>query len=61
VFGAVRLMPSLALQPAMWAVALVVGLTILIYHRMRIDLQAGLGVFRLIRQPQPSRGTDGRR
>lgn len=51
-FGAVRLAPSLALQPAMWAVPLSVGLVILIFHRMRIDKEAGLGVFRLLRQRQ---------
>lgn len=51
-FGAVRLAPSLALQPAMWAVPLSVGLAILIFHRMRIDKEAGLGLFRLLRQRQ---------
>jgi len=51
-FGAVRLAPSLALQPAMWAVPLSVGLVILIFHRMRIDKEAGLGLFRLLRQRQ---------
>ena len=56
-FGAVRLAPSLALQPAMWAVPLTVGLTILIYHRMRIDQQAGLGLFRLLR-PRPAANAD---
>jgi hypothetical protein len=47
-FGSVRLIPSLALQPAMWAVPLVIGLTIIIYHRFRIDLQAGFNPLRLI-------------
>ncbi len=44
-FGAVRLVPSLALNPAMWAVPLVTGLIILIWHRVQIDRQAGLGIF----------------
>ncbi|WP_197054367.1 hypothetical protein [Sphingomonas sp. 37zxx] len=51
-FGAVRLAPSLALQPAMWAVPLSVGLVILIFHRMRIDKEAGLGIFRLLHARQ---------
>jgi hypothetical protein len=49
-FGAVRLMPSLALHPALWAVPLVTGLTIMIYHNVRIDKKAGLGVFALARR-----------
>lgn len=32
-FGAVRLMPDLALNPALWAVPLAVGLGIILYHR----------------------------
>jgi hypothetical protein len=49
-FGAVRLMPSLALHPALWAVPLVTGLTIMIYHMIRIDQKAGLGIFQLARR-----------
>jgi len=49
-FGAVRLMPSLALHPVLWAVPLVIGLTIMIYHMIRIDQKAGLGVFQLVRR-----------
>lgn len=37
-FGAVRLMPDAALSPALWAVPLVVGLAIILYHRRRIDV-----------------------
>lgn len=37
-FGAVRLMPEIALNPVLWAVPLVVGLSIIIYHQVRIRL-----------------------
>ena len=37
-FGFVRLMPSHALNPRMWAIPLAVGLTIIIYHQARILL-----------------------
>jgi len=49
-FGSVRLVPALALNPLMWAVPLVVGMTLIIVHRRRVILQlrarnaAGLGV-----------------
>ncbi len=46
-FASVRLIPSLALHPAMWAVPLCVGLAILIYHRIRIDQKAGLSIWPL--------------
>lgn len=36
-FGAVRLMPELALAPVLWAVPLVVGLTLIIYHRRAVS------------------------
>lgn len=36
-FGAVRLVPELALTPALWAVPLVVGLTLIIYHRRAVS------------------------
>lgn len=35
-FGAVRLMPELALNPGLWAVPLVTGLTIILYHWRKI-------------------------
>ena len=35
-FGAVRFVPELALAPALWAVPLVTGLTIIIYHQARV-------------------------
>ena len=35
-FGAVRLVPELALAPALWAVPLVIGLTLIIYHRRAV-------------------------
>jgi hypothetical protein len=37
-FGFVRLNPGHALNPKMWAIPLAVGLTIIIYHQMRIRL-----------------------
>ncbi|MEM6460543.1 MAG: hypothetical protein AAF724_01360 [Pseudomonadota bacterium] len=36
-FGAVRLMPQLALAPALWAVPLVTGLAIIFYHRWKVS------------------------
>jgi hypothetical protein len=38
-FGFVRFMPANALNPRMWAIPLVVGLAIIIYHQARIRLQ----------------------
>ncbi|MCS6891057.1 MAG: hypothetical protein NZN45_05540 [Rhodovarius sp.] len=35
-FGAVRLMPELALHPGMWAIPLVVGLGMILYHWWRL-------------------------
>ncbi len=40
-FGSVRLMPALALNPVMWAIPLVIGLTIIIYHRFSLDIKSG--------------------
>ena len=40
-FGAVRLMPELALTPGLWAVPLVVGLALIIYHRRAVEMKAG--------------------
>ncbi len=37
-FGFVRLMPSQALNPRMWAIPLVVGLSIIIFHHVRLLL-----------------------
>ena len=37
-FGAVRLMPELALNPALWAVPLVTGVPIILYHWRKIGL-----------------------
>lgn len=36
-FGAVRLVPELALAPALWAVPLMTGLTLIIYHRRAVS------------------------
>jgi hypothetical protein len=38
-FGAVRLLPELALTPGLWAVPLVVGLALIIYHRRAVSLR----------------------
>jgi hypothetical protein len=35
-FGAVRIIPELALQPGLWAVPLIVGLTLIIYHQRTV-------------------------
>jgi hypothetical protein len=35
-FGAVRLIPELALQPGLWAIPLIVGLTLIIYHQRAV-------------------------
>jgi hypothetical protein len=39
-FGAVRIMPELALTPALWAVPLVTGLTLIIYHQRVVSRKA---------------------
>lgn len=38
-FGAVRTVPALALHPGLWAIPLVVGLGLIIYHRALVDRQ----------------------
>jgi hypothetical protein len=38
-FGAVRTIPALALHPGLWSIPLVVGLTLIIYHRHVITRQ----------------------
>ena len=40
-FGAVRTVPELALHPGLWAVPLVVGLTLIIYHRLAVSRLPG--------------------
>jgi uncharacterized membrane protein len=37
-FGAVRIMPEMALHPGLWSVPLVVGLSIILYHHRKIGL-----------------------
>jgi O-antigen/teichoic acid export membrane protein len=39
-FGAVRLLPELALQPGLWAVPLIVGLALIIYHQRKVTRPA---------------------
>lgn len=36
-FGAVRLMPELALAPVLWAIPLIVGLGLIFYHRWQVS------------------------
>lgn len=40
-FGAVRLMPQLALTPALWSVPLITGLALIIYHQRAIVQRMG--------------------
>ncbi|MDX2308637.1 MAG: hypothetical protein NW216_10395 [Hyphomicrobium sp.] len=35
-FGAVRMMPDIALNPVLWAVPLVVGLSLIVYHQREV-------------------------
>lgn len=35
-FGAVRLMPELALTPGLWAIPLITGLTLIVYHQRAV-------------------------
>ncbi|MBU6367848.1 MAG: hypothetical protein KJT01_16655 [Gemmatimonadetes bacterium] len=60
-FGFVRLMPDHALNPTMWAIPLVIGLAIIIYHQGRIrwqqrKLAAPAGAPSTGTSPLPSRG-----
>jgi len=36
-FGAVRTIPTLALHPGLWSIPLIVGLVLIIYHRLQVD------------------------
>jgi hypothetical protein len=36
-FGSVRLMPALALSPALWSVPLAIGLAIILYQWWKLD------------------------
>ncbi|MEE4279198.1 MAG: hypothetical protein V2I82_12085 [Halieaceae bacterium] len=38
-FGAVRLLPEIALTPALWSVPLITGLTLIIYHQRAVMLR----------------------
>ncbi len=40
-FGAVRLVPELALAPALWAIPLVTGLALILYHQRKVRRPAG--------------------
>lgn len=35
-FGAVRFMPEMALNPALWSIPLIIGLTLILYHQGKI-------------------------
>jgi hypothetical protein len=37
-FGAVRIMPDMALHPGLWSIPLIVGLAIILYHHRKIGL-----------------------
>lgn len=37
-FGSVRIMPWLALHPALWSLPLVIGVGLIIWHRRKVDL-----------------------
>ena len=39
-FGAVRTIPELALHPGLWSIPLVIGLTLIIYHRHAVSRPA---------------------
>jgi len=39
-FGAVRTIPTLALHPGLWSIPLIVGLGLIIYHRLQVERQA---------------------
>lgn len=47
-FGAVRTIPTLVLHPGLWSIPLVVGLALIIYHRLKVERQAKAAV------PSPS-------
>lgn len=36
-FGSLRILPMLALNPIMWAIPLTIGISIILYHWMRLD------------------------
>lgn len=38
-FGAVRTIPTLALHPGLWSIPLIVGLVLIVYHRLQVDRQ----------------------
>lgn len=38
-FGAVRMLPEIALTPALWSVPLITGLTLIIYHQRAVTLR----------------------
>lgn len=42
-FGAVRLMPDLALSPILWSIPLAVGVSIIAYHWVRLDWPVYVG------------------
>lgn len=45
-FGAVRTIPTLALHPGLWSIPLVVGLALIIYHRLQVERQDRLAATR---------------
>jgi len=39
-FGSVRIFPELALHPGMWSIPLIIGLALIIWHRLEVERQA---------------------
>ncbi len=39
-FGSVRIFPEMALHPGMWSIPLIVGLALIIWHRLEVERQA---------------------
>jgi uncharacterized membrane protein YidH (DUF202 family) len=38
-FGSVRIMPEIALNPVLWSIPLITGLTLIIYHQRKVAVQ----------------------
>lgn len=57
-FGSVRIFPQMALHPVMWAIPLVIGLAILIYHRLKVDRAMLERIARALRRRPVAQGGD---
>jgi len=38
-FGSVRIMPEIALNPVLWSIPLVTGISLILYHQRKVALQ----------------------